>query len=69
MSQEDEGDQEPIGDESEDSHTAYLNALSEFNRQYDLRNRSVVVAPPKKVAQGHASASHPARIQPRKEVV
>ena len=69
MTQEDEGDQEPIGDESEDSHTAYLNALSEFNRQYDLRNRSVGVSPPKRVPQGQASASQPAKAQPRKEVV
>ena len=69
MTQEGEGDQEPIGDESEDSHTAYLNALSEFNRQYDLRNRSVGVAPPKKVPQGQALASQPAKTQPRKEVV
>ena len=69
VTQEDEGDQEPIGNESEDPHTAYLNALSEFNRQYDLRNISVVVAPPKKVTQGQASASQPAKIQPRKEVV
>ena len=52
VSQEDEGDQEPIGDESEESHTTYLNALSEFNRKYELRNKSVVVAPPKKVIQG-----------------
>jgi hypothetical protein len=29
----------------------------------------VVVAPPKKVTQGQASASRPAKIQPRKEVV
>ena len=28
VSQEDEGDQEPIGDELEESHIAYLNALS-----------------------------------------
>ena len=49
VTQEDEGDQEPIGYESEDSHTTYLNALSEFNRQYDLRNRSGGVSPPKKV--------------------
>lgn len=69
MSQEDEGDQEPIGDESEDSHTTFLNALSEFNRQYELRNKSVVVAPPKKVTDGQASASQPAKVQPRKEVV
>ena len=32
VSQEDEDDQEPIGDELESSHIAYLNALSEFNR-------------------------------------
>ena len=69
VSQEDEGDQELIWDESEDSHTAYLNVLSEFNRQYELRNKNVVVAPPKKVTQGQASTSHPAKIQPRKEVV
>ena len=49
VTQEDEGDQEPIGNELEDSHTTYLNALSEFNRQHDLWNISVVVAPPKKV--------------------
>ena len=49
VTQEDEGDQEPIGNESEDSHTTYLNALLEFNRQYELRNKSVVVAPPNKV--------------------
>ena len=49
VTQEDEDDQEPIGNELEDSHIAYLNALSKFNRQYDLRNKSVVVAPPKKV--------------------
>jgi hypothetical protein len=52
VTQEDEGDREPIGDESQDSHTAYLNALSEFNRQYNLRNKSVGVTPPKKVTQG-----------------
>ena len=52
VTQEDEDDQEPIEDELENSHIAYLNALLEFNRQYDLRNRSVVVAPPKKVTQG-----------------
>ena len=49
VTQEDEGDQDPIGDESEDSHTAYLNALSEFNRKYELRNINVVVGPPKRV--------------------
>ena len=69
VTQEDEGDQEPIGDESEDPHIAYLNSLLEFNRQYDLRNRSVGVAPPKKVPQGQALASHPAKTQPKKEVV
>ena len=69
VTQEDEGDQEPIGNESEDSHIAYLNALSEFNRKYDLRNISVVVSPPKKVTQAQASASQPTKIQPKKEVV
>ena len=28
VTQEDEGDQEPIGNKSEDPHTTYLNALS-----------------------------------------
>jgi hypothetical protein len=55
VTQEDEGDQEPIGDESEDSHTTYLNPLSEFNMQYELRNKSVVVSPSKKVTQGQAA--------------
>ena len=57
VTQEDEGDQEPIKNEMEDPHTTYINALSEFNRQYELRNRSVGVAPPRKVPQGQASAS------------
>ena len=52
MTQEDEGDQEPIRSELEDPHTTYLNALSEFNRQYDLKNKSVGVSPPRKVPQG-----------------
>ena len=69
MTQEDEDDQEPIGNKSEDPHTAYLNALSEFNRKYELRNRSVGVAPPRRVPHGQASASQPAMAQPRKEVV
>ena len=69
VSQEDEGDQETIGGESEDSHKAYLNALSEFNRKYELRNISVVASPPKKVTDGQASASQPTKILLRKEVV
>ena len=69
VTQEDEGDQEPIGDELEDSHTTYLNALSEFNRKYDLRNKSVGVSPPKKAPQGQASTSQPIKAQPKKEVV
>ena len=69
VTQEDEGDKEPIGNELEDPHTTYLNALSAFNSQYELRNRSVGVSPPRRVPQGQASASQPAKIQPRKEVV
>ena len=61
VTQEDEGDQEPIGNKSEDPHTTYLNALSEFNRKYELRNKSVGVAPPRKVPQGQASASQPVK--------
>ena len=55
VSQEDEGDQEPIREESESSQSTYLNALPYFNeacKQYELRNISVVVAPPKKVTHG-----------------
>ena len=69
VTQQDEGDLQTLGDEPEDSHTTYLNALSEFNMQYELRNKSVGVAPPKKVPQGQASASQLATTQPRKEVV
>ena len=69
MSQEDENDQEPLGEESENSNKAHLNALSDFNRQYNLRNRTMGEAPLKKVVEGQASASQPTKIQPRKEVV
>ena len=60
VSQEDEDDQEPMGEESEDSHTFYLNACLVFNedhRHYELRIKNMVVAPPKKVTQGQALAS------------
>ena len=51
VTQQDEGDLQTLGDESKDSHTAYLHAcvvFSESQRQYELRNRNVVVTPPKK---------------------
>ena len=56
-SQEDEDDQEPIGEESEDYHKAYLNAITDLQRQYNLRNINVVVDPPKKAPEGQASPS------------
>ena len=49
VTQQDEGDPQPSGQESESSHTAYLNALSEFNKQYELTNKTVGVVPPGKV--------------------
>ena len=51
VTQQDEGDLQTPGDESEDSHTTYLHAcavFSEAQRQYELRNRNVVVTPPSK---------------------
>ena len=37
--------------------------------QYELRNKTVGVAPLGKVIQGQASVVYPAKAQPRKEVV
>ena len=69
VTQQDEGDPGPSGQESESSHIAYLNALLEFNRQYELRNRTMGVAPPGKVIQGQVSVVQPTKAQLRKEVV
>ena len=69
MSQENEDDQEPREEEFEDYHKAYLNAMSDIQRQYNLRNINVVVDPPKKDSKGQASASHPTKNQHKKEVV
>ena len=69
MSQEEEDDQEPIEKESKDYHKDYLNAIMNLQRQYNLRNKNVVVDPPKKAREGQASTSHPAKNQPRREVV
>ena len=52
VSQEDEGDQQPREEESEDYHKAYLNAMTNLQRQYNLRNKNVVVDPPKKAPEG-----------------
>ena len=51
VTQQDDGDLQTLGDESEDSHTTYLHActvFSEAQRQYELRNKNVVVTPPSK---------------------
>ena len=64
MSQEDEDDQEPVEEDSEDYQKAYLNSIIDLQRQYILRNKNVVVDPPKKALEGKASTS-----QPRREVV
>ena len=52
VSQEDEGDQKPIEEESKDYHKAYLNAIIDLWRKYNLRNKNVVVDPPKKDPEG-----------------
>ena len=41
----------------------------DFQKQYNLRSRNVVVDPPKKAPEGQASASQPAKILPRKEAI
>ena len=69
VSQEGEDDQEPTEEESEDYHKAHLNAIIDLQRKYNLRNRSVVVDPPKKAPEGQASASQPTKNQHRKEVM
>lgn len=52
VSQEDENDQEPREEEFEDYHKAYLNAMTNLQKQYYLRNKNVVVDPPKKAPEG-----------------
>ena len=69
MSQKDEDDQEPMEEESEDYDKAYLNSITNLQRQYNLRNKNVVVDPPKKAPEGQTSASQPAKSQPRREVM
>jgi predicted outer membrane protein len=62
VSQEEEDDGEDlVEEESEDYQKAYLNVMMDFQKQYNLRRRNVVVDPPKKAPEGQASASHPAR--------
>ena len=69
MFQEEEGDQDPIEEEPEDYHKAYLNAMMDLQRKYNLRNRNVVLDPHKEAPQGQALASHPTKNQPRREKV
>ena len=61
VSQEEEDDQDPIEEEFEDYHKAYLDAMMDLQRQYNLRNKNVVVDPPKKTLEGQASTSHPTK--------
>lgn len=67
--QEEEDDQDLIEEELEDYHKAYLNAIMDLQRQYNLRRKNLVVDPPKKDLEGKASASHPSKNQPRREMV
>ena len=57
VSQEEEDDQEPIEEDYEDYHKAYLNATIDLQRKYNLRKKNAVVDPPKKVPKGQASTS------------
>ena len=52
VSQEEEDDQDLIEEYSEDYHKAYLNSMMDLQRKYNLRNRNVVVDPPKKAPEG-----------------
>ena len=69
VSQEGKDDQEPIKEESKEYHMTYLNAIMDLQRKYNLRNKNVVVDPPKKDLEGQASTSHLAKNLPRREVV
>ena len=57
VSQEEEDDQDPLEEECEDYHKAYLNAMMDFQKQSNLRIKNVVVDPPKKALEGQASTS------------
>ena len=67
--QEEEGDQDPTKEEFEDYHKAYLNAMMDLQRQYNLRNINVVVDPPKNTPEGQALASQPAKNHPGREMM
>ena len=57
VSQEEKDDQDLVEEEFEDYHKAYLNAMMELKRKYDLRRKNVAVDPPKRALEGQASAS------------
>lgn len=59
--QKEEDDQDLVEEEFEDNHKAYLNAMMDLQKKYNLRRRNVVVDPPKKAPQGQASTSQHAK--------
>ena len=70
VSQEEEEDDEYlVEEESEDYQKDYLNAMMDFQKQYNLTSINLVVDPPKKALEGQALASHLTRNLPKREVV
>lgn len=69
LSHEKEDDEDLVEEESKDYHKAYLNAMMDLQKKYNLRSRNVVVDPPKKALEGQASFSQPTKNLPRREVV
>ena len=70
LSQEKEEDDENIvGAKSKDYHKAYLNAMMDLQKKYNLRSRNVVVDHLKRALEGQTSASQPAKNLPKRKVV
>ena len=63
-----EGDEDLVDEESKDYHKAYINAMMDLQKKYNLRRRNVVVDPPKRTPEGQASASHPTTHLPREKL-
>ena len=57
-----EGNENLVRGESEEYHKAYLNAMMDFQKKYNLRSRNVLVDPPKMAPEGHTLASQQLRI-------
>jgi hypothetical protein len=64
-----DNDEDLVEEEFKDYQRAYLNAMMDFQKQYNLRSRNVAVDPFKKTPEGKTSAGHPAKNLLRREVV